>query len=108
MPVLLTRFLLKIVSLPRPAKRIVALTFDLGLCVATVAVAYYLRLGEWALPYRTQWISYVAAVLLAIPLFIRYGLYRAIFRYAGWGALAAVAKACAIYTVAYSVIFFAV
>ena len=93
MYVLLTRFLLKIVSLPRPAKRIVALSFDIMLCLTTVALAYYLRLGEWTLPYQMQWASYVVAVLFAIPLFIRFGLYRAIFRYAGWGALAAVAKA---------------
>lgn len=108
MSVLLTRFLLKIVSLPRPAKRIVALTFDIMLCLTTVALAYYLRLGEWTLPYRMQWASYFVAVLFAIPLFIRFGLYRAIFRYAGWGALAAVAKACAVYAIAYSAIFFAV
>ena len=108
MYVLLTRFLLKIVSLPRPAKRIVALTFDVILCLMTVALAYYLRLGEWTLPYQMQWASYFAAVAFAIPLFIRFGLYRAIFRYAGWGALAAVAKASAVYTVAYSAIFFAI
>ena len=108
MYVLLTRFLLKIVSLPRPAKRIVALSFDIMLCLTTVALAYYLRLGEWTLPYQMQSASYVVAVLIAIPLFIRFGLYRAIFRYAGWGALAAVAKACAVYTVAYSAIFFAI
>lgn len=102
------RLLLQIVNLPRPAKRMVALSFDAFLCLATVTIAYYLRLGEWALPYRTQWLSYFAAILIALPLFVRFGLYRAIFRYAGWGALAAVVKACAVYTVIYSAIFFAV
>lgn len=71
----------------------------------TVALAYYLRLGEWTIPYRTQWLSYAAAILFAMPLFVRFGLYRAIFRYAGWGALAAVVKACAIFSVIYFVIF---
>jgi FlaA1/EpsC-like NDP-sugar epimerase len=103
-----TRVLLQIVGLSRPTKRIIALLFDIALCLLTVAIAYYLRLGEWTLPYRTQFFSYLAAILLAIPLFIRFGLYRAIFRYAGWGALAAVVKACAIYTVVYSAVFFAV
>ncbi len=102
------RLLLQIINLPRPAKRAVALAFDAFLCLATVAIAYYLRLGEWAVPYRAQWFSYFAAMLIALPLFVRFGLYRAIFRYAGWGALAAVVKACAIYTFIYSAVFFAV
>ena len=100
--------LFQIINLPRPAKRLVALGFDVLLCLATVAVAYYLRLGQWELPNRTQSLSYIAAILIALPLFVRFGLYRAIFRYAGWGALAAVVKACAVYAVIYSAIFFAV
>ncbi len=100
-----TALLLKVLNLPRPAKRIVALLFDVMLCLFTVALSYYLRLGDWALPYGAQWLSYIAAVVIAIPLFIRFGLYRAIFRYAGWGALMSVANACAIYTVIYAAIF---
>ena len=100
------RLLQKIIGLPRPAKRLVALTFDMFLCVATVALTYYLRLGEWAIPFRTQWLSYAAAIAIAVPLFIKLGLYRAIFRYAGWGALAAVVKACFLYTVLYATAFF--
>ena len=102
------RVLDHIINLPRPAKRAVALAFDALLCLATVAIAYYLRLGEWTWPYRTQWLSYLAAILIALPLFVRFGLYRAIFRYAGWGALAAVVKACALYTTIFSVLFFAI
>ena len=99
------RILAKIIGLPRPAKRFIALAFDTSLCLMTVALAYYLRLGEWTIPYRTQWLAYAAAILFAMPLFVRFGLYRAIFRYAGWGALAAVVKACAIFSVIYFVIF---
>ena len=102
------RMLVGILDMPRPAKRIAALIFDISLCLSTVALAYYLRLGEWTRPYNTQWLSYAAAILLAIPLFIRFGLYRAIFRYAGWGALLTVAQAIGIYALAYAAIFFAV
>lgn len=102
------RMLVGILDMPRPAKRIAALIFDVSLCLSTVALAYYLRLGEWTRPYGTQWLSYAVAILLAIPLFVRFGLYRAIFRYAGWGALVTVAQATAIYTFAYAAIFFAV
>ena len=102
------RLLVGILDMPRPAKRIAALIFDVSLCLSTVALAYYLRLGEWTRPYGAQWLSYVAAIILAIPLFIRFGLYRAIFRYAGWGALVTVAQSIAIYSFAYAAIFFAV
>ena len=36
-----------ILALPRAAKRFVALSVDLGLCVVTVWLAFYLRLGEF-------------------------------------------------------------
>jgi FlaA1/EpsC-like NDP-sugar epimerase len=45
------------------------------------------------------------AVAFAVPLFVRFGLYRAIFRYAGWAAQMAVVRAIAIYTIIYAIIF---
>ena len=95
----------RILALPRTQKRMIALSVDVALCVACVAGAYYLRLGEWVWPVRTQWIPYLAAILFSIPLFISFGLYRAILRYAGWGALMAVVRACGVYGVIYSAVF---
>ena len=95
----------KILRLPRAAKRGVALAIDVVICLATVALAYWLRLGEWAPPAGYQIWSYVLPVIIAIPLFIRFGLYRAIFRYVGWSALFSVVKACSIFGVVYAAIF---
>lgn len=86
----------KILDLSRLNKRLIAMSVDAALCLLTVATAYYLRLGDWVFPAGTQWLSYAGALVLSIPLFITGGLYRAIFRYAGWGALVAVAQACAV------------
>ena len=36
-----------VLALPRATKRFLVLSVDLGLCVATVWLAYYLRLGEF-------------------------------------------------------------
>jgi FlaA1/EpsC-like NDP-sugar epimerase len=94
-----------ILGIPRAQKRILALAVDVLLCLSTVYIAYYLRVGFWPIPTGTQWLSFVASVLLAIPLFITFGLYRAIFRYAGWGALIAVAKAVGVYGLLYSAVF---
>jgi hypothetical protein len=93
-----------VLALPRPAKRIIALLVDILICAATVALAYWLRLGEWVWPSGTQWLSYVVAIMIAIPFYIRFGLYRAIFRFVGWGAMNSVIRASIVYGVAYALL----
>jgi FlaA1/EpsC-like NDP-sugar epimerase len=92
-------------ALPRLAKRIVALSVDLCLCVLTVWLALYLRLGEFvALSGNYFWVVLVS-IGIALPVFTVSGLYRAIFRYSGWPALLAVAYAVGIYGLLYASIF---
>nr|WP_198984458.1 nucleoside-diphosphate sugar epimerase/dehydratase [Herbaspirillum sp. ASV7] len=94
--------------MPRIAKRLVALSVDLGLCILTVWFAHYLRLGEFvALSGNTLW-AVAVSVGLALPIFIVSGLYRAIFRYSGWPALLAVARAVSIYGLLFASIFTAI
>ena len=95
----------KILNLSRTSKRSIALAVDIVLCVITVLFAYWLRLGTLISPTGWQWLSYAIALAFALPLFVTNGLYRAIFRYAGWGALRAILRACAIYGIGYSAIF---
>ena len=95
-------------ALPRAAKRMVALSVDLGLCILTVWLAYYLRLGEFvALTGNALWAAGVS-ICIALPIFIASGLYRAIFRYSGWPALLTVARAVVVYGLLYASIFTAV
>ena len=97
-----------ILALPRPAKRAVALLVDLALCVLSVWLAFYLRLGELVpLTGPALW-AVVGAVVLALPIFVVSGLYRAIFRYSGWPALLAVARAVAVYALLYAAVFTAI
>ncbi len=104
----LFKFALPILALPRPAKRFVALSVDLGLCILTVWLAFYLRLGEFvALSGMKLW-AVGASIGIALPVFIVSGLYRAIFRYSGWPALLAVARAVCIYGLLYISIFTAI
>ena len=42
----LRKYVLPVLSLPRWAKRSVVLAVDTGLCILTVWLAFYLRLGE--------------------------------------------------------------
>ena len=95
-------------ALPRAAKRALALVVDACLCGFTVWLALSLRFDAWVvLSGRDIWAVGVS-LSLALPLFVKFGLYRAIFRYSGWPAFSAVAKAVAIYAVAYGLVFAAI
>ncbi|MCG9029700.1 polysaccharide biosynthesis protein [Laribacter hongkongensis] len=97
-----------ILALPRAAKRFVALSVDLGLCVLTVWLAFYLRLGEFVALSGTALWAVGASVGIALPIFVVSGLYRAIFRYSGWPALLAVARAVGIYGLLFASVFTAI
>lgn len=97
-----------VLALPRTTKRLIALTIDVAICVFTVWFAFYLRLGEFvALSGNAFWAA-IGSILIAIPIFIVSGLYRAIFRYSGWPALQAVAHAVGAYGLVYAAIFTAI
>jgi FlaA1/EpsC-like NDP-sugar epimerase len=69
------------------------------LSLIAVWLAFYLRIDQVGLPLHEQNFAYVLAALLFLPIFIRMGLYRAIFRYTGMSAMAATAVAVLIYGV---------
>jgi FlaA1/EpsC-like NDP-sugar epimerase len=103
----MSRLATPILALPRAAKRFVALSVDLGLCVLTVWLAFYLRLGEFV-ALSDAFSAVGASVGIALPIFVVSGLYRAIFRYSGWPALLAVARAVGIYGLLYASVFTAI
>ena len=96
-------------ALPRAAKRLIVLLVDASLCVTAVSLAFYLRVGEWVSlfhhpEYKAMtpvWVS----LALAVPVFVAFGLYRAIFRYSGWPALVTVGKAVGLYGLIFMAIF---
>lgn len=104
----LVKLVVPMLALPRVAKRFIALSVDLGLCVLTVWLSYYLRLGEFVVLSGNALPAVVASVGIALPIFIISGLYRAIFRYSGWPALLTVARAVGIYGMLYVSIFTAI
>ncbi|MBU0501284.1 MAG: polysaccharide biosynthesis protein [Gammaproteobacteria bacterium] len=108
----LNRLAMPVLALPRTTKRLVVLVVDACLCVLTVWLAYFLRLGEWVTLsgdafWQPGW-AVLASVVLALPLFITHGFYREIFRYSGWSALMTVARAMAIYGLLYATVVMAV
>ncbi len=88
-----------LLALPRPAKRLVVLLLDVFLAVFSVWAAFYLRVDQTGWPLGQQQYVYILAPVLAVPIFIRFGLYRAIFRYTGLAAMASTAKAIGLYAI---------
>lgn len=94
-----------LLRLPRPAKRLLALLVDAGLCVAAVLLAFYLRLGVWMPIDQGPLHPIIVSVALALPIFITFGLYRAIFRHADADALLLLLRAVAVYTLPFVAVY---
>ncbi len=86
-----------LLGLPRVGKQGAVILLDVGLSLLATWLAFSLRLETLHWPTSTQWWVYLLAPALSVPVFIRLGLYRAIFRYTGIDALLAIAKAVALY-----------
>ena len=89
------------IELPAGVKRLVVFVVDICICYVSTWVAYYLRLGEFISLERLT-LPVLLSILIAIPIFLVFGLYRVIFRYAGWSAIKAVAIAVTVYTLLYA------
>ncbi|WP_409290036.1 polysaccharide biosynthesis protein [Pseudomonas sp. KCJK8927] len=82
-------------SLPRRYKRALQVVTDIFLVWMALWLAFLVRLGidEVAEPVRVHVWLFVSAPVVAIPIFIRFGMYRAVMRYFGNDALIAIGKA---------------
>ncbi|MEE9099928.1 MULTISPECIES: polysaccharide biosynthesis protein [Pseudomonas] len=85
----------RLLRLPRRYKRLLQVATDVILVWFALWMAFIVRLGTEDLmyPLRVHSWLFVAAPLVAIPLFIRFGMYRAVMRYLGNDALIAIWKA---------------
>ena len=86
-----------LLNLPRPVKRGMVIFADILVCGFSVWLAFGLRLDEWGYFQAQQWIVLLAAIGFSFPLFISFGLYRAIFRYIGTAAFLSIARVFIIY-----------
>ena len=89
----------KVANLSRIKKQIIIATSDVFLICNSLWIAFVLRQEHIVLPDGKIWWLFVVAPLLAIPVFIRLGLYRAITRYLGMQAAATVFKSVVLYIV---------
>ncbi|MES2949244.1 MAG: nucleoside-diphosphate sugar epimerase/dehydratase [Pseudomonadota bacterium] len=87
----------RVLGWSRSTKRLVVVALDICLAMLATWLAYSLRLDTVHWPVDAQWWVYGLTPILFVPIFVRFGLYRAIFRYTGQAALLATAKATGIY-----------
>ena len=90
---------------PRPFKRAVAVALDVLLCVFALWLSMSLRLEQMLSLSDLPWHALLLSVGLAIPLFVKFGLYRAIFRYAGLNAIFAIGRAMALYALLFGLLY---
>lgn len=94
-----------LLALPRLTKRVISLAVDAALCTLAVWLAYYLRIGEFVSLNGAPTVAVVVSLVVAIPMLIISGLYRAVLRYGGVQVAAATIRACAGYGAIYATIF---
>ena len=87
----------QVLDWPRPAKRLFVVAVDIIMAVLATWVAYSLRYETLHWPSDDQWWVYLLGPVLAVPIFARFGLYRAIFRYTGMDVLLVTGQATALY-----------
>jgi len=100
-----TRLLL---NQPRFVKTSIAFSIDLALCVFSIWISYYLRLGYFVSLSDRGLNALILSILISFPLFFIFDLYKSIFRYSGLYTISSVSKAIVIYGVIYSslIVFF--
>jgi FlaA1/EpsC-like NDP-sugar epimerase len=94
----------KLLKLSRNKKRAIIVLVDLLLLPIALWISFSLRLGELYEPVGNIRYLFLAAPLVAIPVFVKFGLYRAIIRYIGFRAMWAVVKAVSLYTLLWVII----
>lgn len=85
----------RLLGLPRRQKRLIQVATDVILVWFALWLAFVVRLGidDLANPVLDHTWLFLIAPSISIPLFIRFGLYRAVMRYFGNDALIAIIKA---------------
>ena len=105
------KFLNNILSLNRYSKRLIAILTDASLCFLCTWIAFAIRSEYWLalnpkievliLYENFNFSSVLISVLIAVPVYWLFGLYRTIFRYTGFSIFFTILMSSCIYGVLY-------
>jgi len=94
----------KIINLSRRIKQLILMFIDSLLIILVLLVSFSIRLGYFYFPGGDLiWVIF-GAPFIAIPIFVRFGLYRAIIRYIGFKAIWSAVQASTSYALIWSVL----
>ena len=95
----------KLINLSRLNKRLFLISLDSLLLVLVVLLSFSIRLGYFYLPESVvaYWVV-LGSPIVAIPIFVRFGLYHAMIRYIGFKALWSIVQAVSLYALVLGVI----
>ena len=95
-----------LLGLPRRYKRLLQVFTDIILVWFALWMAFVIRLGldHPVAPFGSHRWLFMLAPVIAIPLFIRFGMYRAVMRYAGKEVLVMIAKAVSVSALIFALI----
>lgn len=102
----MNRFVKHFLSLSRFHKQLVMLITDMMMLFFALWASFSMRLGQFYIPEKAQLWLILIAPFIAIPIFIKFGLYRAIVRYIGFKALWTIIQAVSFYAVIWSALIF--
>ena len=99
-----------LIKLPRPIKQALMMLFDTSAIIACLLFSFYIRLGFWAYPSGDAdlWLAIFASPLLALPIFIRFGIYLDFTRYVGFKSFWLIFQATTLYMILWGLITFMV
>jgi FlaA1/EpsC-like NDP-sugar epimerase len=95
------------ITLKRGKKAFILINADVIFTFLALWAAFSVRWGEFYLPKSNEWSLFLVAPMIAVPIFIRMGLYRAIIRYIEIRALWTIVQATALYAVVFAFVLYA-
>ena len=97
-----------LINLSRRKKQTLMLLFDGSAVIASIFIAFSLRLGYFYYPTGNNNLLLIIMVspILALPIFTIFGLYREVIRYVGFKALWHINQAATLYAVLWALIVF--
>jgi UDP-N-acetylglucosamine 4,6-dehydratase len=82
-----------ILNLSRRKKHFLMVTIDLFLVSLSLWLAFTLRMSDWFWPSQEQLWLHISATILALPIFINFGLYKEVIRFIGHKGMLSIAQA---------------
>ena len=94
------------IGLQRRNKAIILISADVFFVVLALWAAFSLRWGVLYIPKGDEWYLFAVAPVIAVPIFVRLGLYRAIIRYIEIRALWTIIQATTLYALVFAFVLY--